>query len=257
VVMKRRNLDGLRRCGGPSARTIAALALMIALAGCSAHAKQPALAVAAPTTPDQSADSAPPPGPEAKIQISYSHRNDFLSELLMTKYSSANVLETASADSKGAASVVRFEGGMPTWQIDVEPGMFSAMPLGLSSKDYAVSEVKYGNVPPHFVQTIPDLGPPEPLEPGNYYIFSVTRKSGSVSYEAVKVNADGSLQAYEADPRAGTSFRLCCNLASDFTVVAPPVAADTPVPPEEPDGSAPPEASAPADASGPGGAAQP
>jgi hypothetical protein len=87
------------------------------------------------------------------------------------------------------------------------------------------------------VQTIPDAEPPEPLEPDNFYIFSVTRKSGSISYEAVKVNADGSLEAYEADPRAGTSFRLCCNLSSDFTVVAPPAVVDTPPPPaDEPGG---------------------
>jgi hypothetical protein len=36
----------------------------------------------------------------------------------------------------------------------------------------------------------------------------------------VKVNGDGSLEAYEADPRAGSSFWLCCNLAGDFTLTA-------------------------------------
>jgi hypothetical protein len=241
-----RSFGGLRRIGRQPLPAIAALAFTIAIAGCSAHAKQPAPKPAASPLPDQSADSAPTPGPEAKIQISYSHPDDFLSELMLTKYSGADVLETASKDAKGVASVVRFEGGMPMWQINVEPGMFSEMPLGISSKTYAVSEVKYGNVPPHFVQTIPDVGPPEPLEPDNYYIFSVTRKSGSISYEAVKVNTDGSLQAYEADPRAGTSFRLCCNLASDFTVVAPPAVVDNPSPPA--DASEKPDPSEPGDA---------
>ena len=195
---------------------------------------------------EQTADSAAPPGPEAKIQISYSQPNDFLDTLSLTKYSGANTLTTGSGGSSGAATVVRFEGGVPVWQIDVEPGMFSQMPLGFSAKNYAVNEVKYGKVPPHFVQSIPDLGPPEPLEPGHFYIFSVTRKSGSISYDAVKVNADGSLQAYEADPRAGTSFRLCCNLPADFTATPPPSFVDSSPPPAAGDSALPPP-----DASGP------
>jgi hypothetical protein len=239
----RRSFGGLHRIGRRTLLAITALAFTIAFAGCSTSAKQPTQEPAASPTPDPSADSTAPPGPEAKIQISYSHPNDFLSTILLTKYSGANVLATAPAGSNGAASVVRFEGGMPMWQINVEPGMFSAMPLGFSANNYAVSEVKYGNVPPHFVQTIPDAGPPEPLEPNHFYIFSVTRKSGSISYQAVKVNADGSLQAYEADPRAGTSFRLCCNISSDFTVVAPPAVVDTPALPAD--------ATGPADAPGP------
>ena len=64
--------------------------------------------------------------------------------------------------------VVRFDGGMSVWQIDVEPGMFSQMPLGFSTQTYAVKEVKYGKVPAHFVQSIPDVGPPEPLETGPF-----------------------------------------------------------------------------------------
>lgn len=213
-------------------RALAALAITLTFAGCSSHAKQSAQEQAASNL-GQSADSAPALVAEAKIQISYSQPNDFLNTLSMTKYSGATVLETTPSGSNGTASVVRFDGGAPTWQIDVEPGMFSAMPLGFSAKTYAISEVKYGIVPPHFVQNIPDLGPPEPLEPDHFYIFSVTRKSGSISYDAVKVNSDGSLQAYEAEPRAGSSFRLCCNLPSDFTVTPPP-AIDTPAPPDAP-----------------------
>jgi hypothetical protein len=229
----------LRRIGRRPLPAIAALAFMIAIAGCSTHAILPAPETAASPTPDRSADSAPPLGPEAKIQISYSQPNDFLSTILLTKYTGASVLQTAPTGSNGTgtAAVVRFEGGMPMWQISVEPGMFSEMPLGFSAKNYAVSQVKYGSVPPHFVQSIPDVGPPEPLEPGNFYIFSVTRRSGSISYDAVKVNTDGSLQAYEADPRAGTSFRLCCNLSSDFTMVAPPAVVDTPSPPADEPGA--------------------
>ncbi len=237
AVMKRWNFDWLCGVGRRGRLTIAALAFAtIAIAGCSTAAKKTALEPAG----SQSSDSAPPPGPEAKIQISYSQPNDYLDTLSLTKYSAADALSTA-AGSSGTASVVRFEGGMPVWQIDIEPGMFSAMPIGFSSKNYAVSEVKYGKVPPHFVQSIPDLGPPEPLEPDHFYIFSVTRKSGSISYDAVKVNADGSLQAYEADPRAGSSFRLCCNVPSDFTITGPPSAVESP----PPDAGPPPDAQAP------------
>jgi hypothetical protein len=228
--MKRRSFGGLYQINKRPLLAIAALALTIGIGGCSARAKQPAPEAAASPTPNQAADSLAPPGPEAKIQISYSQPNDFLSTLSLTKYSGAIVLATAAAGANGNASVVRFEGGTPIWQIKVEPGMFSEMPLGVSAKNYAISEVTYGYVPPHFVQLIPDAGPPEPLEPNHFYIFSVTRKSGSISYDAVRVNADGSLQAYEADPRAGTSFRLCCNVSSDFGMPAPSSALDTPAP---------------------------
>ena len=212
---------------------------MLGFAGCATHAKQSASNASASPASTESSDLSPPPGPEAKIQISYSQPNDFLSTLSLNKYSGAVLLTTEPDGSKGTASVLRFDGGTPVWQINIAPGMFSDMPLWVSPKDYAVSEVKFGNVPPNFVQTVPDVGPPEPLEPGHFYIFSVTRKSGSVNYDAVKVNADGSLQAYEADPRAGTSFRLCCNVSSDFPETA--AVPDT----SSPDTSPPPDASGP------------
>jgi len=233
VVVKQGNFRGWRRSDRPAVLMIAALALTAGCAGCSWRAKQSASEPIPSAAPDQSADSSQAPGPEAKIQISYSQPNDYLSTLSMTKFAGATVLETAPGPN-GVASVVRFDGGEPTWQINIEPGMFSAMPFGATPKNYAVNQVKYGTVPLHFVQTIPDTGPPEPLEPDHFYIFSVTRESGSISYDAVKVNVDGSLQAYEADPRAGSSFRLCCNLTSDFTVVEPPSAIDTPPPSDAP-----------------------
>jgi hypothetical protein len=244
--MKRRNFGAVGGAGKRGRLAVATVALMLMIAGCSALGKKPALRPVSSAPSDQAADSALSPSPDAKIQISYSQPNDFLDTLSLTKYSGADILTTAPAGSRGTASVVRFEGGMPVWQIDVEPGMFSAMPLGFSAHNYAVSEVKYGRVPPHFVQSIPDLGPPEPLEPDHFYIFSVTRKSGSISYDAVKVNADGSLQAYEADPRAGSSFRLCCNVLSDFTITAPPAEVDSaPPPPDAASPDAPPPDAAP------------
>jgi hypothetical protein len=246
ALMKQWNFGSLYGLRTRKPAAVAALALMITVAGCSVLRGKPALPPASAVPADQTSDVTPPPGPEAKIQISYSQPNDYLDTLSLTKYSAATTLTSTTIGAGGASSVVRFEGGIPVWQIDIEPGMFSDMPIGVSSKNYAVSEVKYGKVPPHFVQTIPDLGPPEPLEADHFYIFSVTRKSGSISYDAVKVNSDGSLQAYEADPRAGTSFRLCCNLPSDFSVTPPPSDVDSAPPSEAP----PPDDTAP-DASSP------
>jgi hypothetical protein len=89
---------------------------------------------------------------------------------------------------------------------------------------------------------------------GSLTVFQIERVSGSTSYQAVKVLADGSLQAYNAQPRAGSSYMLCCNVTSDFPepVILPdttPQDAGTanPPPDESPDQSAtPPEESAPA-----------
>jgi hypothetical protein len=104
--------------------------------------------------------------------------------------------------------------------VDINPDTLSSFP-GLGKRiPYAVTHVKYGEVPRGFAQTSPDTGPPEPLEPDHYYVFSVIRASGSTNYEAVKVQSDGQLMAYNADPRAGDSFQLCCNIAPDFTVTA-------------------------------------
>jgi hypothetical protein len=217
TVMRRGNRGSLARLERRLLLASAALAIAIGLTGCAMFSKSKAPQATVSPSSDQSADNSAPSGPEAKIQISYSHPNDFLSKLSLTKYSGASELTTEPAGSSGTASVVRFEGGTPMWEIAIKPGMFTKMPIGFSAKTYAIREVNYGVVPPHFVQVIPEAGPPEPLEPDHFYIFSVTRKSGSVSYDAVKANSDGSLQAYDADPRAGTSFRLCCNVSPDFS----------------------------------------
>ncbi|MGO8802050.1 hypothetical protein, partial [Candidatus Binatus sp.] len=76
-----------------------------------------------------------------------------------------------------------------------------------------------------------------------YYVFQIERQSGSSSYQAVKVQADGSLQAYNAQPRAGSSYLLCCNVTADFPepVILPDTTQDTgagnPPPDESPDQS--------------------
>jgi hypothetical protein len=167
----------------------------------------------------QTSDNAPLPGPDAKIHISYSRPNDFLNSMTVTEYSSAETVITESG--KGApAAIIRFEGGVVVWQIGVTKRLLADVPMFREPKSYAVSQVIYGKLPANFAAVIPESGPPSPLEPDHYYVFTVTRGSGATSYEAVKVNGDGSLEAYEAEPRAGDSFRLCCDVASDFVVNA-------------------------------------
>jgi hypothetical protein len=68
-------------------------------------------------------------------------------------------------------------------------------------------------------------------------VFQIDRQSGSTSYQAVKVLADGSLQAYNAQPRAGSSYLLCCNIATEFPepVVVPEAnPEENPPPADEP-----------------------
>jgi len=190
-------------------------------AGCASHEAAPPAPEASATAASAAADETPP-GPEAKIHISYARPGDFLSSLTVTKYSGAQPLKTIPT-KEGDAITARFEGGVTVWQFGVEKGLLTGVPvIGAKAQRYAPAEVKYGVMPPHFAASIPDNGPPEPLESDHYYVFAATRGSGSTSYEAVKVNGDGSLEAYEADPRAGTSYWLCCNLPADFAVTAPP-----------------------------------
>ncbi|HLW71546.1 MAG TPA: hypothetical protein VKS22_13100 [Candidatus Binataceae bacterium] len=196
---------------------IASLAFAL-IAGCTTH-RETSAPPDQPAAADDTVASAPA-APEAKIHISYAHPGDFLDSLSVTKYSSAQTLDVPVHDS--GATLVRFDTGVVVWEFAVAKDLLSGVPMvGSGPKKYTPAEIKYGDLPAHFIASIPDSGPPEPLEPDHYYVFAVTRGSGAVSYEAVKVNGDGSLEAYEADPRAGSSFRLCCNVAADFTLTAP------------------------------------
>jgi hypothetical protein len=186
------------------------------IGGCSAGKKA---AVAPSDRVSQTSDNSPQPAPEAKIHISYSRPGDFLKSLTVTQYSGAQTI-LAEAGKDADASIIRFEGGVVIWQIGLEEKMSAHLPMFGKRKSYAVKEVIYGKLPPNFASTTPDSGPPQPLQPDNYYVFAVTRASGATSYEAVKVNGDGSLEAYAADPRAGDSFRLCCDISADFVVNA-------------------------------------
>lgn len=160
-------------------------------------------------------DQTPMPAAPASIQISYAKPNDTLKSVVVSTFTGANVLRTLN-EPTGEASVVRFDGGVPVWQFHADR---SLNPLRKTS--YHVTQVEYGKVPVGFSQDAPEAGPPPPLDAGGYYIFAIERASGAVSYQAVRVASDFTLQTYDAEPRAGTSYRLCCDVNSDFAEPTP------------------------------------
>lgn len=165
--------------------------------------------------------SSAPPG--ATVAITYAHKGDYLSSLSVTKFSGTEMIESRNLDPQRIASIIRFDGGVTVWEIEADTGMFSKLPVVGAGDKFALKSVTYGKLPAHFAQTTPDSGSPEPLETGHYYIFTARRASGALSYEAVRVESDGSLEGYDAEPRAGTSYVLCCNVSPDFLQPAPPL----------------------------------
>ena len=199
------------------ATTAVALAMLVLIAlasfGCGSKKKVEDIGA-----DDNSSDAAtePQPPPSATVEISYSRPNDSMERATVSKYFGAEVIQTTQTHSGRSASVIRFDGGVPVWEIRADRSLAGRI-SDIGSSGWAVKQLEYGKVPPHFTQVLPDAGPPEPLERGSFYVFTIERSSGTVSYQAVKVMADGSLQAYAAQPRAGSSFLICCGLASDFS----------------------------------------
>jgi hypothetical protein len=165
--------------------------------------------------------NSPPPG--ATVSISYAHKGDYLASLSVSKFNGAEMVESRNLDPQHVASIIRFDGGVTVWEIKADTGVFSELPVVGSGDKFTAKSVTYGKLPPHFAQVTPETGPPEPLEAGHYYIFAAQRASGTLSYEAVRVEPDGSLDGYEAEPRAGTSYALCCNVNPDFVQPTAPV----------------------------------
>jgi hypothetical protein len=189
----------------------------------------------------------PLPPPVANVAISYRRPGDALSRATVIKFFGAEVIANHQRDASHTESVVRFDGGVPIWEFKADEGTFGSF-TGVGASKYSLKSVEYAKVPTHFTQVLPEEGPPEPLDRGAYYVFQIERQSGSTSYQAVKVLADGSLQAYNAQPRAGSSYLLCCNVTSDFPepVVLPDTTEDAsgqnPSPDQNPDQSgAPPD----------------
>ncbi|HYB92353.1 MAG TPA: hypothetical protein VEC38_15055 [Candidatus Binataceae bacterium] len=205
-----RSARGARRGLPWAAPFLILAALAIAAAGCASHDDTSGVDDASdigtiePLTP-----------PKATVAITYSQPGDALARATVSKFFGAEVLLSRAVRAGRTTSVVRFDGGVPIWEFKSDKSLAGRL-SALTGGTYAIKQVEYGTVPPHFVQVIPDEGPPEPLDRGSYYVFTVERASGSTSYQAVKVLADGSLEAYAAQPRAGSSYLLCCNIAVDF-----------------------------------------
>jgi hypothetical protein len=139
----------------------------------------------------------------------------------VVKFTGATVIRTRTVNGTESASVVRFDGGVPMWKFHSDRTVLN--PLSeIESGSYRVAKVAYGQVPQGFTQDVPDSGPPPQLETNSFYVFTIKRASGATSYEAVKVNSDTTLEVYDAEPRAGTSYELCCDVASDFAQPTPP-----------------------------------
>ena len=190
----------------------------------------------------------PLPPPVANVAINYRRPGDALARATVIKFFGAEVIANHQRDATKTESVVRFDGGVPIWEFKADEGTFGSL-TGVGSAKYSLKSIEYAKVPDHFSQVLPEEGPPEPLDRGSYYVFQIERASGSTSYQAVKVLADGSLQAYNAQPRAGSSYLLCCNVTADFPepVILPDETQDAgsgagaaPPPDESPDQSSPP-----------------
>jgi len=201
----------------------------------------------------------PMPPPVANVAIKYRHPGDALTRATVIKFFGAEVIANHQRDATHTESVVRFDGGVPIWEFKADESTFGSI-TGVGGSKYSLNSVDYAKVPAHFTQVLPEEGPPEPLDRGAYYVFQIERVSGSTSYQAVKVLADGSLQAYNAQPRAGSSYLLCCNVTSDFPepVILPDTTQDAgtgnPPPDENPDQSgAPPDQTPPVDPNATGG----
>jgi hypothetical protein len=156
------------------------------------------------------------PAPTANVQISYKNKGDSLERVTVVKFFGADAMQQIARDATHQETMVRFGGGVTVWQFKASRSTIGSL-TGVGNNQYALKSITYGRVPKDFEQVIPDEGPPEPLDRGSFYVFEVTRASGTTSYQAVKVEGDGSLMAYNAQPRAGSSYLLCCNVDQAFT----------------------------------------
>jgi len=187
------------------------LSFLIAFSGCSLMEKP-----AAPEEYIAVEDQTQRPETPTSIQISYAKADDTLESVVVSQFTGAVVLRTSS-QGDNEASVVRFDGGVPIWKFHAARSVLNP----LSKKPYHIANIEYGKLPAGFEQDTPEVGPPPPLNSGGYYIFAITRASDATSFQAVRVKSDLTLQAYDAEPRAGTSYKLCCNVSGDFIEPTP------------------------------------
>jgi hypothetical protein len=202
-------------------KTVPIVAIGLLLAACAAR----------DTGGDRANPQATSTPVNATVQIDYSRRDDFVRSVTVTKFTGAALIPAPPGEEKGGAAIVRFEGGgVAVWQFHADEGVTSELltqlPLLGAGRKFALTKLKYGELPENFIQDSPESVPPEPLEAGAYYVFEVDRASGSASFEAIRIQADGTIESYDAEPRVGESYALCCNLSPDFASAARP--ADAP-----------------------------
>src|SRR5713101_6352053 len=136
-------------------------------------------------TPEQAVSTTPAvSSPGASIQVTYAHSHDYVDVLTVTEYTGAHTVATQRRAEGKAATLVRLDSGHILWVVKANKSTFSTRfpRLGKLSR-FAVNEVRYGQVPKDFLQIEPlNNAPPQMLLPERYYVFSVERGSGSVSY---------------------------------------------------------------------------
>lgn len=125
-------------------------------------------------------------------------------------------------------SLVRFSGGTMIWRIEPKPvkrtllsraspfSVLSDIPVANVNGELRVETVAYGKLPRGLIQSLPESGPPDPLETGEYYMVKVERAFGVTSFQVVRLDPGGEIVVYDADPRAGDSYELCCDVSSGF-----------------------------------------
>src|ERR1700693_4016119 len=151
-------------------------------------------------------DQTPRPPTPTSINISYAKPTDTLQTVIVTQFTGATVLRTIG-EGDAQESLIRFDGGVPIWKFHANRTLLN--PLNeIGKTPFHIASIEYGVVPNGFVQDAPEVGPPPPLAPGGYYIFEIRRASGAISYQAARVKSDFTIQAYDAEPRAGTSYKL-------------------------------------------------
>lgn len=164
-------------------------------------------------------DQTPRAATPTSINISYAKPTDTLQTVIVTQFTGATVLRTIG-EGDAQESLIRFDGGVPIWKFHANRSLLN--PLNeIAKTPFHLASLEYGVVPKGFVQDAPEAGPPPPLAQGGYYIFEIQRASGATSYQAARVKGDFTIQAYDAEPRAGTSYKLCCDVSSDFSEPTP------------------------------------
>ena len=202
-----------RSCVAIVASALVILPVALLLVACAVG---PALSAGYDLDAGMGGDDDMPTGVRAAIEITYRRAGDSLEFASVTKYFGAEILSNQRRGTGHTTTTVRFDGGIPVWELRADKGFGSGITSMIGLTNHRIDRLRYGQLPSGFAQITPDSGPPEPLERGGFYIFEVDRESGSTSYQAVKVRLDGTLEGYNAQPRAGSSFELCCDVSPDF-----------------------------------------